>query len=55
MPIIEVKPMSVNRAWQGRRFKTPEYRKYERKLIALMPDMEIPRKRKCQKEKGKER
>ena len=42
MPIIEVKTMSVNRAWQGRRFKTPEYRKYERKLIALMPEMEIP-------------
>ena len=26
---IEVKPMSVNQVWQGRRFKTQAYKQYE--------------------------
>lgn len=29
--------MSVNRAWQGRRFKTPEYHDYEREVSLLLP------------------
>lgn len=27
---IEVKPLSINRAWRGRRFKTPEYTQFEK-------------------------
>jgi Holliday junction resolvase RusA-like endonuclease len=32
--------MSVNRAWQGRRFKTPEYKKYREDITFLMPPIE---------------
>ena len=28
--LIKVKPLSVNRVWQGRRFKTPLYKQYEK-------------------------
>lgn len=34
---VEVKPLSNNRMWQGRRFKTPEYEAYERELGFLLP------------------
>jgi len=38
-----IKPLSVNRCWQGRRFKTPEYKKYEAKIVELLPEnLEIP-------------
>jgi len=26
---IPVKPLSINKAWRGRRFKTPEYKQFE--------------------------
>ena len=42
MPTIKIKPLSVNKAWRGRRFKTPEYNKYQRELLALLPDIELP-------------
>jgi len=34
---INIKPMSVNEAWQGRRFKTPKYKNYARDLSLLLP------------------
>lgn len=34
---IDIKPLSVNRAWQGRRFSTREKKKYEEKLLLLLP------------------
>ena len=34
---IQIKPLSVNQAWQGRRFKTPTYKKYEKDLMLLLP------------------
>lgn len=37
MPEIKIKPLSVNEAWQGRRFKTPAYKKYCRDLGLLLP------------------
>jgi Holliday junction resolvase RusA-like endonuclease len=39
---IDIKPLSVNAAWQGRRFKTPAYEKYERDVLLLLPKMEVP-------------
>lgn len=33
---INIKPLSVNSAWQGKRFKTPEYTKYEQKVLRLL-------------------
>jgi Holliday junction resolvase RusA-like endonuclease len=32
-----IKPLSVNECWQGKRFKTPEYKKYERDLLLMLP------------------
>ena len=34
---VEIKPMSVNRAWKGRRFKTEEYKQYEKSSLFLLP------------------
>ena len=34
---IKEKPMSVNEAWKGRRFKTIAYKEYERKILFLLP------------------
>lgn len=39
---IEIHPLSVNRAWVGRRFKTPEYIKYEQDVLFLLPHLKIP-------------
>ena len=39
---IDIKPMSVNEAWQGRRFKTPKYKSYERDVLKLLRPMSIP-------------
>jgi Holliday junction resolvase RusA-like endonuclease len=30
---VEVKPMSVNQAWQGRKFKSPLYKEYEKEVL----------------------
>lgn len=42
MPLINIKPLSVNQAWQGKRFKTPKYKKFERDLLLLLPSYEVP-------------
>ncbi len=34
---INIKPLSVNRAWQGKRYKTQEYKEYERELMLRLP------------------
>jgi Holliday junction resolvase RusA-like endonuclease len=39
---IDLKPMSVNVAWKGRRIKSKEYKKYERDLFFLLPILKIP-------------
>lgn len=39
---VVIKPLSVNRVWQGRRFKTKDYKEYEEILLAKLPDIEIP-------------
>lgn len=39
---VKYKPMSVNLAWQGRRFKTKAYQKYEKDLLFLLPKVKIP-------------
>ena len=35
---IDIKPLSVNQAWQGKRFKTPEYKRYEKSVLLLLPN-----------------
>jgi Holliday junction resolvase RusA-like endonuclease len=40
---IEIKPLSVNKVWQGKRFKTPDYKAYEQFCMLSLPRaMEIP-------------
>jgi len=34
---LEIKPLSVNACWQGRRFKTPEYKAYEKEMLLRLP------------------
>ena len=38
---IEIKPLSVNQAWQGQRFKTPKYKSFEKYLLLLLPKLDI--------------
>ena len=38
MKKIKLKPLSVNNAWQGRRYKTVDYRAYEFKMTQCLPD-----------------
>lgn len=43
LPIrMEVKPLSINQCWQGRRFKTDAYKKYEAVLLMTLPNMDLP-------------
>jgi len=40
---LTIKPLSVNRCWQGKRFKTRGYILYERLILAILPnDIVIP-------------
>ena len=40
--IAQIQPLSVNEAWQGRRFKSKKYKSYEIELLYLLPAMSIP-------------
>lgn len=42
---LDLKPLSVNEAWQGRRFKTSAYKKYEYDCFFLLPlNLVIPKR-----------
>ena len=41
---IKIKPLSVNDAWQGRRFKTKKYKSYEEELLYKLRPLKIPEK-----------
>ena len=34
---LNEKPLSVNQAWQGKRFKTPAYQDYEKNIMLRLP------------------
>jgi Holliday junction resolvase RusA-like endonuclease len=38
---LNEKPLSVNEAWQGKRFKTPAYKVYEETILLSMPKGKI--------------
>lgn len=38
---INIKPLSVNQAWQGKRFKTPAYKSYENEIAMKLPNLKI--------------
>ena len=39
---IYIKPLSVNKCFQGRRFKTNEYKNYEYELLLKLPKIKLP-------------
>lgn len=42
MNIVDIKPLSVNEAWCGRRYKTKDYKLYEIQVLLLLPKITIP-------------
>lgn len=42
MTKINIKPISVNECWQGKRFKTPKYNVYEKTMLLLLPKIKLP-------------
>lgn len=43
---LKIKALSVNQAWRGRKFKTPQYKDYEEITLYLLPNnIVVPRKR----------
>ena len=40
---INIKPLSVNACWKGRRFKTDKYKKFERDVLFMLPKLELPK------------
>ena len=40
---INIKPVSVNQAWKGSRFKTKKYKDFEETFSLLLPKLEIPK------------
>ena len=44
MTLLRIKPLSINVAFQGRRFKTEDYKSYEREMFILLPKtLKIPK------------
>lgn len=39
---VDIKPLTVNQAWQGRRFKTPKYNKYIADMMMILPPLTVP-------------
>ena len=39
---LNKKPLSVNQAWQGKRFKTNKYKAYEKELLYTLPKLPLP-------------
>ena len=40
---VNIKPLSVNECWKGRRFKTDKYIDYEFALSIQLPKIELPK------------
>lgn len=39
---LDIKPLSVNDAWKGRRFRTDKYKRYERDVLLCLKPVVIP-------------
>ena len=38
---VSIKPLSVNKCWQGKRFKTKDYKNYETELLLKLKNIKI--------------
>ena len=48
MTRIDIKPLSTNEAWKGKRYKTDKYKMYERACKILIPKLQVPESHKLQ-------
>lgn len=39
---LNIKPFSVNEAWQGKRFRTLAYKRFTRDVMMILPSMKLP-------------
>ena len=39
---LPIKPLSVNKAWQGKRYKSKDYLSYERAVMLMLPKLKLP-------------
>ena len=39
---IDIKPLSVNEAFTGKRHRTKKYNQFKRDLLFLLPNIEVP-------------
>lgn len=39
---LDIKPLSVNDAWKGRRFKTDKYKAYVNHILLILKPFEVP-------------
>lgn len=39
---IKIRPLSINEAFRGRRFKTDKYQSYEQELMYILPKIKVP-------------
>jgi len=39
---LNIKPLSVNEAWRGKRFKSHKYNDFELEMLLLIPKQKIP-------------
>jgi len=40
---IKIKPLSVNAAWKGKRYRSDDYKKYAKILGFMLPKLKIPK------------
>lgn len=40
--VLDIKPLSVNDAWQGKRYKSDKYESYERAVLYMLPRITLP-------------
>lgn len=38
---LNIKPLSVNECWKGKRFKTKDYLQYEKDLMLMLPKIKV--------------
>lgn len=39
---IDIKPLSVNQAWKGTRYKTDKYKRFEFTVLLMLPKLKLP-------------
>lgn len=39
---ISIKPISINQSWQGKRYKTPLYKNFEKEMLLKLKPFNVP-------------